>query len=48
MTEIMIKITEAQLKILLALLNQVQVRLSEAPDFMDLKKRLDAVEVKQP
>jgi len=48
MTEIILKITEPQLKILNAMLNQVQVRLSEAPDFMDLKKRLDAVEVKQP
>jgi len=48
MSEITIKITEPQLKILQAMLNQVQVRLSEAPDFMDLKKRLDAVEVKNP
>jgi hypothetical protein len=45
MAEITIKITEAQLKILIAMLNQVQVRLTEAPDFIDLKKRLDAIEV---
>ena len=48
MSEIMIKITEAQLKILIAMLNQVQVRLTEAPDFLDLKKRLDAIELKEP
>jgi hypothetical protein len=48
MTEITIKITEAQLRILIAMLNQVQVRLSEAPDFLDLKKRLDMIELKEP
>jgi len=44
MDEITIKITEAQLKILLAMLNQVQVRLNEAPDFIDLKTRIEAAQ----
>ena len=48
MTEITIKITDTQLKMLVQLLNMVQVRLSEAPDFLDLKRRLDAIEVKEP
>ena len=48
MTEIILKITEEQYKILVAMLSQVQVRLAEAPDFLDLKKRLDLIELKEP
>lgn len=48
MSEITIKITETHLKMLVQMLNMVQVKLSEAPDLLDLKKRLESIEVKTP
>jgi hypothetical protein len=47
MSEINIKITETQLKMLVQMMNMVQVKLAEAPELLDLKKRLDSVEVKE-
>ena len=47
MTDINIKITETQLKMLINMLNMVQVRLTEAPDLLDLKKRLDVLQVNE-
>jgi hypothetical protein len=44
MTEITIKITETQVKILVQLLNMVQVRISEAPELIDLKARIEAAQ----
>jgi hypothetical protein len=46
MEEITISITEAQKEKLIQMLNMVQVRLSEAPDMLDLKKRIEEAQAK--
>lgn len=47
MTEITIKITETQHKMLIQMLNMVQVRLNEAQEMLDLKQRIESVKVKE-
>lgn len=47
MTEYVLQITEEQQKKLLEMMNLVQVRLSEAESFLDLKRRIELSKEKQ-
>lgn len=47
MTEYVLQITEEQQKKLIEMLNMVQVRLSEAESFIDLKRRIDLAKEKK-